>query len=274
MDSTPELRVSKGAAVRRFTGAVVTVGLCMLAAGCTSAHHQTGSDAVQTGAGGAAGVAAAPAVVPTTESRLRLGYVGVAADSAALVGLRDDLFRADLGAGVALEPVRFSSGAAAESALAAGHLDAAYLDPVSAVSAWQRTGGGIRVISGAASEDGKSAVVLVVTSRFLATRPKQVQGLLKGQVQTEQLLITEPGPARRLVVAELMSLGVHQSAQRFARLWADLRFSCDPLQASVLAQARYAAASGTLKAVSSLSGVYDLGPVNKLLRAAGYNAVG
>ncbi len=264
--------------MKRSVGAVVAAVVALLAAGVAlllvglSSPGRRYSDAAQTGAGGAAALAAGPVTV-TSANRLRLGYVAAAGDGSALVGLQDNLFRADLGPSVVLVPVRFGSAAGAEAALAAGQLDAAYLGPVSAVAAWLATRGGIRVISGAASSQAQSAVVLAVTARFLATQPGRVQGLLKGQVQASQLLQLDPIRAWRMAAAELTALGQRTSVPQFARQAGRFRFSCDVLESSVLAQARQAAKAGTLGPVGSLAGLYDLAPVDQLLRAAGFAPV-
>ena len=47
-----------------------------------------------------------------------------------------------------------------------------------------------------------------------------------------------------------------------------LTFTDDPIASSLAADARHAAAVGLLKPVN-LSGIYDLGPLNELLKAAG-----
>jgi ABC-type nitrate/sulfonate/bicarbonate transport system substrate-binding protein len=264
---------SKRMAMRRLFAAAVTIaGAAALVAGCSSpAAHRGG--AAQTGTGGAAAVAAPPPAA-TKSNRLLLGIVVDVADGSALVGVRDSLFREDLGATVAFQPVDFASSAAAESALVHDQLDAAYLNPVSAVAAWQATGGGVRVVAGAASSKGQSSVVLVVTAKFIATESGKVYGLLKGQVQASQLLELDPLSAWRMAAAELTALGQRTSAPQFAREAATFRFSCDPVETSILAQARQAAAARTLKPVSSLASMYDLAPVDQLLRAAGFAPVG
>ena len=255
--------------MRRSVAALVTAaGVAFLIAGCSSqSSGRHGSDAAQTGAGGAVAAAAVPAA--TASNTVRLGLVAGAGDASALVGIGDSLFRKDLGAGVLFQPVRFGSSAAAEAALAAGRLEAAYLSPVSAVAAWQATHGRVKVVSGATSSRGQSSVVLVVTTKFLAAGAVKVQGLLKGQLQASQLLQADPVVAWRLAAGELTALGQRTSAPQFAREAARLRFSCDPGEPSVLAQAQHAAAARTLKPVSSLASMYELEPVDLLLRAAG-----
>lgn len=244
------------------------VAVTVLVASCSSSPHRGSSGTAQTGAGGPAALAAAPPA-PTAANRVRLGFIAAAADAEALVGLYGQGFLADLGPAAALEPLRFESAAAETSALVGGRLDAAFIDPVSAVAAWQASRGKMRVISGAATRDGQAAVLLVVTAHFLSSRPYMVQGLLKGQVQAMEMLATRPTAASRMAVAELASLGVNEKARQFARRTAPYRFSCDPAETSVLAQARQAAAVGRLSSVASLAAFYDLTILNKLLSAAG-----
>jgi ABC-type nitrate/sulfonate/bicarbonate transport system substrate-binding protein len=255
--------------------AVAAAGALMIA-GCSSAgagswvHRSLAVS--QTGAGGLSALAAQP---PGGSARdvVRLGFVASPADGIALVGVQDSMYREDLGAGAELDAISFPTSATARTALDAGRLDAAYLDPVDAVAAWQATGGKIRVIAGAALAGGRSSVVLAVAASFLVEHPVWVQGLLKGQIQAMRLLTADPVPARRLAAGGLTALGHRVSAARFARASAGITFTCDPLTGSVLAQARQAAKTGVLAGVGSLQAMYDLVPVDELLMSAGLRPV-
>ena len=81
-------------------------------------------------------------------------------------------FGADL-PGMIVDPVPFTTNAAEVAALEGGQLDAAYMDPVAAVSAWQSSPGGlIKVIAGAASGGAELVVRSGITSaRQLAHAP-------------------------------------------------------------------------------------------------------
>jgi len=156
-------------------------------------------------------------------------------------------------------------------------LDAAYLDPVTAVRVWLASGRKlIKVLAGAAStRTGSSGevtrAVLVVTTTLLRTRPAVVAAIVKGQIQAEQVLGTEPATALPAIGAELAALGVRLvSLRALARSMTRITYSNDPRASSVLAQVSRAASAGLLKPrPSSLAGLYDLGPLNELLRAAG-----
>ena len=73
---------------------------------------------------------------------------------------------------------------------------------------------------------------------------------------------------------ELTDLFGHSlPAPLLAASFTQLTYTNDPLAATVLAEARHAAAAGLLTMPGSLTGLFDLGPLNKLLRAAGQLAV-
>jgi hypothetical protein len=260
---------------RAFAAAIAAIGLLAAAAGCaagpgTDAHGSSGAS--QTGAGGLAALAGHPAA-GSARAVLRLGFVASPADGIALVGVQGSLFREDLAGGAGLDAIQFPNSSAAQQALDEGRLAAAYLDPVSAVAAWQATHGRVRVVAGAALVAGQSSVVLAVSSTLLMQHPSWAQGLLKGQIQAMQLLATDPLSGQQLAAADMTALGRPMTATEFASASADITFTCDPLTSSVLAQARLAVKDGTLTTVGSLDAMYDLVPVDELLTSAGLGAV-
>ena len=113
--------------------------LALLAAACSphSPAAGTTSPPSQTGAG-------TPAV-------LRLGYLPQLTQATALVGFQDGVFAQSAGPGVTIQPVTTFATAAQESAaLSSGAVDAAYLDPNAAITAFQASNGGVKIIAGAA----------------------------------------------------------------------------------------------------------------------------
>jgi hypothetical protein len=204
----------------------------------------------------------------SAQNTVRLGFVATPADGVALVGIEASLYREDIGSAVAFDPVRFSTGSSAQLALERGEVDAAYLDPGQAVAAWQATHEQVRVIAGAASAEGRAAVLLVATATFVVRHPTWLRGLLTAQLQATRLLGRRHVTGRKLAAAELTVLGTPTSTGQFARAVAGITFGADPPQASVLAQARQAAMTGRLKAVGSLEAMYDLVPVDELLASA------
>jgi ABC-type nitrate/sulfonate/bicarbonate transport system substrate-binding protein len=213
-------------------------------------------------------------------SVVRIGVMPGLTGAAGLVGARLGYLQQALGPGVRLQLVPFTSVTAEGNALAAGRLDAAYADPVTVVRVWLASDRKlIKVLAGAAevpgSQGGTTTALLVVTSKLLRTRSAVADAVLKGQIQAEQLLATDPVAALGAADAELASLGVHGAGYRqLASSFRRLRFTNDPQVASVLAQAKRAAARGQVQPLpSSMAGLFDLGPLNKLLRAAGQSAV-
>jgi NitT/TauT family transport system substrate-binding protein len=243
--------------------------IAVAVSGCSAGHHsQHYSGAVQTGAGAPAGPTGPvnhAASVPT----LRLGYLAAMQDGIALVGLQDQFFERDLGGGIGLDAVLYSSAAAETAALLHSQLDAAYLDPVDAVGAWQRSHGGFRIVAGASSVNGSATSVLVVSARLLTADHDEVQGLLKGQIEAGELLNTNPTSAQVAVGAALVALGHEITEDQLASSFGRVTFTNNPMAASVAWQAQQAAAAGRLRPVSGLSSIYDVGPLNQLLRSAG-----
>jgi NitT/TauT family transport system substrate-binding protein len=119
-----------------------------------------------------------------------------------------------------------------------------------------------------------TTAVLVVTGRYLAAHPAAVTGLLKAQIQTENQLTTAPGSAQTAVNTELATAqGARLTAPVLAQSFAQIAFTNDPLAGSILAEAQHAAAAGLLKPVQNLAPLYDLGMLDRLLRAAGQRQV-
>jgi NitT/TauT family transport system substrate-binding protein len=110
---------------------------------------------------------------------------------------------------------------------------------------------------------------LVVTQPFLKAHPSAVSGLLKGQVQANDYISKNLAAAEQAANAELTKLtGKGLKASILAASFKEITFTDDPIASSLAADAQHAVAVGLLKPVN-LSGIYDLGPLNTLLTAAG-----
>ena len=341
----------------RTVVAGLAAAVLVLAAGCSSPAHPARPL-----------VTANPAFV--TGSVLRLGYVPEVLDAPALVGLQEGYFARSLGR-ARLEPVSFTSGQAELAALEDGGLDAAYLDPVAAVAAWQAGGRPVRVVAGAASGGAEFVVgkkirtmgqlahaqlsvpagsaqevaldywlrqhglpalgpgdlgvmpdealvagfkagqiaggwepapldaelaaaggrvlvnesrlwpggrfstgVLVVTQRLLSRDGGAVTALLAGHLQAEKFITAHRAAAEAVVVQQLAAAaGRGMPPALLPASFAQIAFGPDPVASSVLGEARHAAAAGLLKPARSVAGLFDLAPLNTLLRAAGQRPV-
>ncbi len=134
---------------------LATVGLALTAAACSSS---SATPAASTGTTSNA---------PVT---LRLGYLTNLTHASALVGVQDGYFKRSLPSNVTLQTSTYNAGPAAVTALLAGSLDAAYLGPNAAITAYSQGKGAIRIISGATS----GGAGLVVSSSI--TSPSQLKG--------------------------------------------------------------------------------------------------
>jgi NitT/TauT family transport system substrate-binding protein len=326
----------------------------------------------------AVGCSSSPSSSSAPAVTLRLGFLVNITHAPALVGIKEGFFKKNLGSGVTLKLVPFSTGTQEATALLAGQLDAAYVGPNPAIKAWQTSGGKlIRIISGAASggaelvvkkgittaaqlkgqklatpslgntqdvalrywlkshgltttptgggdvpitpvspnsaavlefksgqiaggwepapydaemvADGGHVLVdeaslwpggqfvttnLVVTQSFLKAHASVVSDLLKGQIEANSFIANHRSAAESAANAELISAtGKGLTPSILSAAFAQVTFTNDPIASSLITDAKHAVAVGLLKPVSNLSAIYDLGPLNKLLKADGMATV-
>ncbi|HEY1619296.1 MAG TPA: ABC transporter substrate-binding protein [Streptosporangiaceae bacterium] len=111
---------------------------------------------------------------------------------------------------------------------------------------------------------------LVATQAFISAHPTVISGLLKGQVQASSYIASDKSAAESAANAELASLsGKSLKPAILAAAFAQVAFTNDPIASSLLTDAQHAVAVGLLTPVKNLPGIYDLGPLNKVLTAAG-----
>jgi NitT/TauT family transport system substrate-binding protein len=118
------------------------------------------------------------------------------------------------------------------------------------------------------SEPGVTTV-LVVTQSFLAAHPAIVADLVKAQVEANDFIKSNPAAAQADANAELGAYtGKPLKASIVAASFKEITFTDDPDAASLTLDATQAVSVGLLKPVS-LSGIFDLSPLNQILTAAG-----
>jgi NitT/TauT family transport system substrate-binding protein len=112
---------------------------------------------------------------------------------------------------------------------------------------------------------------LVVTQSFLAAHPSVVNGLLKGQIQANDFINNNKAAAEQAANTELATVnsGKNLKPNVISAAFAQITFTNNPIASSLATDAQHAVAVGLLKPVSNLAALYDLGPLNKLLQAAG-----
>jgi NitT/TauT family transport system substrate-binding protein len=128
---------------RAITAAAI--GTALLLAGCSSSSSSSSGSTSTSGA-----AAGAPVTV-------RLGFLSNITHAPALIALKEGYFTKALGSAGTLKATAFSAGTEETTALLAGQLDAAYVGPNPAITAWQKDSN-IQIISGAAT-GGASIVV-------------------------------------------------------------------------------------------------------------------
>jgi len=138
--------------MRRVTSAAV-IGAALLLAGCSSSSSSSSSS-------GSTSTSGAAASAPVT---VRLGLLSNITHASALIALKEGYFTKALGSAGSLKATAFSSGTEETTALLAGQLDAAYVGPNPAITAWQKASN-IQIISGAATGGASIVVKKGITS--------------------------------------------------------------------------------------------------------------
>jgi NitT/TauT family transport system substrate-binding protein len=118
------------------------------------------------------------------------------------------------------------------------------------------------------SEPGVTTL-LVVTQSFLSAHPAIVADLIKAQIQANDFIKSNEAAAEADANAELAEYTAKPlKASLVAAAFKEITFTDDPDESSLTADASQATSLGLLKPVD-LSGIFDLGPLNTALAAAG-----
>ena len=118
------------------------------------------------------------------------------------------------------------------------------------------------------SEPGVTTL-LVVAQSFLSAHPAIIDDLIKAQIQANDFIKSSPAAAQADVNAELAAYtGKALKPSVVAAAFKEITFTNDPDASSLTADASQAVSLGLLKPVN-LSGIFDLGPLNQALTAAG-----
>jgi len=117
---------------------------------------------------------------------------------------------------------------------------------------------------------------LVVTQQFLGAHSAVVSNLLKGSIEANSFInsaSTRPA-AEAAANDELESLtGKALKPAILAAAFQQVTFTNNPIASSLLTDAQHAQSVGLLSSVKDLTGIYDLGLLNKLLAADGQTQV-
>ncbi|MET7855916.1 aliphatic sulfonate ABC transporter substrate-binding protein [Streptomyces sp. NPDC005318] len=110
---------------------------------------------------------------------------------------------------------------------------------------------------------------IIVSQKFLSEHPDVVEAVLRGSVATNAWINANPDKAKASANAALKKLsGKALPAEVLDPAWKSIAFIDDPLAATLDTEAKHAVKAGLLDE-TDLTGIYDLKPLNKILKAAG-----
>ena len=111
---------------------------------------------------------------------------------------------------------------------------------------------------------------LMVRTAFLKDHPDVVAHLLEGQVAATDFINANPAEAKAAANAALQkATGKALPAPILDAAWPNMTFTNDPVASSLRTGADNAKAVGLLDPGTKLDGIYDLSPLNQVLKAAG-----
>uniref|UniRef100_UPI000AB09DA4 aliphatic sulfonate ABC transporter substrate-binding protein n=1 Tax=Streptomyces prasinopilosus TaxID=67344 RepID=UPI000AB09DA4 len=154
-------------------------------------------------------------------------------------------------------------------AFAAGSVDGAWV-PEPTASKLVAEGGKVLLDEASLWPDGRFVITnLVVRQEFLEKHPKAVEAVLEASVSTNRWINEHPDEAKAAANEQLAAdSGKALPAGVLDPAWESIRFTDDPLAATLRTQAEHAVNAGLLER-PDLRGIYDLGPLNKVLAAEG-----
>ena len=114
---------------------------------------------------------------------------------------------------------------------------------------------------------------VVVSQKFLKEHPDVVEAVLRGSVNTNAWIKANPTQAAQAAGAQLQKLnGKPLPSNVLDPAFRNVELTDDPLAATLREEADHAVQAGLLKS-PDLNGIYDLAPLNKVLKAEGKPSV-
>ncbi|MFI2908125.1 aliphatic sulfonate ABC transporter substrate-binding protein [Streptomyces sp. PDY-4] len=158
-------------------------------------------------------------------------------------------------------------------AFGAGSIDGAWV-PEPTASKLVAQGGKVLLDEATLWPDEEFVITnIIVRRQFLEEHPKAVEAVLKASVEANKWINANPDEAKTAANEQLEAdSGKALPAEVLDPAWKSIRFTDDPLAATLDAQAEHAVKAGLLEQ-PDLDGIYDLTLLNKVLKAAGGSAV-
>ncbi|MFE4693249.1 aliphatic sulfonate ABC transporter substrate-binding protein [Streptomyces sp. NPDC056749] len=154
-------------------------------------------------------------------------------------------------------------------AFKSGSLDGAWV-PEPTASKLVAEGGKVLLDESTLWPDDKFVITnIIVSQKFLSEHPDVVDAVLRGTVKTNKWINANPDEAKASANSALEKLsGKALPAEVLDPAWESIQITDDPLAATLQAQADHAVKAGLLEK-PDLGGIYDLKPLNKILKAEG-----
>ncbi|GAA2307953.1 aliphatic sulfonate ABC transporter substrate-binding protein [Streptomyces hawaiiensis] len=158
-------------------------------------------------------------------------------------------------------------------AFKSGSIDGAWV-PEPTASKLVAEGGKVLLDESTLWPDKKFVITnIIVRQDFLKEHPKVVEAVLKGSVETNKWINANPDAAKAAANKQLADVsGKALPADVLDPAWKSIRFTDDPLASTLNTEAEHAVKAGLLEK-PDLKGIYDLVPLNKVLKAEGEPAV-
>ncbi|MEV4788236.1 aliphatic sulfonate ABC transporter substrate-binding protein [Streptomyces tuirus] len=154
-----------------------------------------------------------------------------------------------------------------------GSIDGAWV-PEPTASKLVAEGGKVLLDESALWPDKKFVITnIIVRQQFLKEHPDVVEAVLRGAVKINEWINANPDKAKASANKALAKLsGKALPADVLDPAWKSITFLDDPLAATLNTEAEHAVKAGLLEK-PDLKGIYDLAPLNKVLKAEGKDEV-
>jgi NitT/TauT family transport system substrate-binding protein len=151
-----------------------------------------------------------------------------------------------------------------------GQVDGAWVPEPWATRLVQEGGGKVLVDEKSLWPEGKYVTThLIARTDYLEAHPDIVRALLAGHLAANDIVNSDPAKARQLTNQGIGKITGKRIADKvLTSAWPNLTFTVDPIASSLKGSAEHATKAGLLDPVD-LTGIYDLGLLNDLLKLAG-----
>ena len=236
------------------------------------ASHGQGLEIVAGAENGGAELVVAPDITSVADLRGKTvadPQLGNTQDIALRYWLLEHGYRTSL-QGTGMVDVEPSSNSTTLSLLRTGRIAGAWVPEPWASRLVIEGGGHVLVDERSLWPQGNFATtVLVVRTGYLAAHPQAIRELIEGQLEADSWITANPARARELVESRVAALtGVTLESAVLSRAWSEESVSNDPIAPSLRTELQHAVAVGLMKN-TSLSGIYDLTPLDEALTSAG-----